>query len=256
MSSHLTHMARTHESSLGGTPSDPRLPLYHQVREALLKDIEALAPGTRLPTEKELMARFGVSRTTVREAVNEMARAGLIRRRSGSGTFVAEPPIEQELTRLTGFVEDMRALQLEPTAEVITRREVAATGRVAEQLALPEGTTVMLIERVRLANGQPLSFDVTYLPLSIGIPLAREDLVIYPIFELLEEKYGIALGHADYWVEAANASSRVARHLKIKPNDAVLLIERITYSSTGEALDYEELHYRGDRVRYRLSLQR
>ena len=243
-------------SSPRGRPSDPRLPLYHQVREALLKDIEALEPGTRLPTETELMARFGVSRTTIREAVIELARGGLIRRRSGSGTFVAERPIEQELTRLTGFVEDMRALQLEPTAEVITRREVPATGRVAERLALPEGTQVMLIERVRLANGQPISFDITYLPLKIGVPLAREDLVMYPIFELLEEKYGIALGHADYRVEAVNASPRVARYLKIKSNDAVLLIERISYSSTGEALDYEELHYRGDRMRYHLRLQR
>jgi GntR family transcriptional regulator len=202
------------------------------------------------------MERFGVSRTTVREAVNELVRTGLVRRRSGSGTFVAQRPIEQELKRLTGFVEDMRALQLKPTAEVVTRREVQADDVVADRLALSPGETVMLIERVRLANGEPLSFDVTYLPLEIGRRLAKENLVVYPIFELLEAKYGIALGEADYRIEAANASARIARHLKLKRNDALLLIERTTYAAAGMPVDYERLHYRGDRVRYRLRLNR
>jgi GntR family transcriptional regulator len=237
-------------------PGDSRLPLYHRVREALLRDIEELSPGDRLPTESELMERFGVSRTTVREAVNELARNGLVRRRSGSGTFVAQRPIEQELTRLTGFVEDMRALQLEPTAEVVTRKEVAADDLVARRLALEPGETVMLVERVRLADGEPLSFDVTYLPLEIGRRLAKENLVVYPIFELLEAKYGIRLGEADYRIEAANATARIARYLKIKPNDAVLLIERTTYAAEGPPVDFERLHYRGDRVRYRLRLNR
>jgi GntR family transcriptional regulator len=92
--------------------------------------------------------------------------------------------------------------------------------------------------------------------MDIGVPLARDDLESYPIFDLLETKYGVALSAADYRIEAANASSRVARHLRIKTNDAILLIDRTTYSSSGRAVDYEQLHYRGDRARYRLRLNR
>jgi GntR family transcriptional regulator len=251
-----TPRQRSQVASASSGAVDPRLPLYHRVREALLSDIQNLAPGDRLPTETALMERFRVSRTTIREAVNELVRTGLVRRRSGSGTFVAQPPIEQELKRLTGFVEDMRALRLEPTAEVVTRREVQADNLVAERLALQPGEQVMLIERIRLANGEPLSFDVTYLPLEIGRQLAQENLVVYPIFELLEAKHGIALGEADYRIEAANASARIARYLKLKTNDALLLIERTTYAADGTPIDYEQLHYRGDRVRYRLKLNR
>jgi GntR family transcriptional regulator len=251
-----TSRSRSHIAPVAAAAGDTRVPLYHRVREALVRDIQELSPGDRLPTEAELMERFGVSRTTVREAVNELVRNGLVRRRSGSGTFVAQQPIEQELKRLTGFVEDMRALQLEPTAEVVTRKEVPADNLVAERLALEPGEKVMLIERVRLANGEPLSFDVTYLPLEIGRRMAQENLVVYPIFELLEAKYGIALGEADYRIEAANASGRIARYLKVKPNDALLLIERTTYAAAGMPVDYERLHYRGDRVRYRLRLNR
>lgn len=249
-------MADGHSGAANVLGADPRLPLYHRIRDALLEEIRTLRAGERLPTEPELMKRFGVSRTTVREAVAELARAGLVTRKAGSGTFVSEPPIEQELTRLTGFVEDMRALNLTAEAEVVTRKRTTATGRVAEQLELEPGSPVTLIERVRLANGQPLSFDVTYLPVHIGDRVIRENLALYPIFELLEDKYGIQLGEADYRIEAANATPRVAGKLGLRTNDAILLIERTTFASTGEPIDLERLHYRGDRVRYHLRLKR
>jgi GntR family transcriptional regulator len=226
------------------------------VRQAITEDVQAKQAGDRLPTEPELMKRFGVSRTTVREALDELVRGGLVIRRAGSGTFVAEPPIVQDLTRLTGFVEDMRALQLEPRAVVVSKKAMTAPVRVAERLRLPPDSTVMLIERIRLANEQPISFDVTYLPIDIGRRIAAENLEVYPIFELLETKYDIGLGEADYRIEAAKASRRISNLLRIKPNDAILLIERTTYSSLGVPIDFEELHYRGDRVRYLLRLQR
>lgn len=236
--------------------SDRRLPLYHQVRETLAREILELSPGDRLPTETELMHRFGVSRTTVREAVAEFVHAGVIEKRAGKGTFIRDNPIEQELSRLTGFVEDMKALRLVATAKVVTAKEVAAPPRAAEQLAVPVRSEVMLIERVRLADDRPVSFDVTYLPLHLGRSIIHDDLTVHPIFTLLEEKYGVPLSQADYRIEAGNASRRVAHQLDIAPQAAILKIERTTYASSGEAVDYEVLHYRGDRVRYRIRLQR
>jgi GntR family transcriptional regulator len=238
------------------TRSDPRLPLYQIIRDALLDEIRAGKPGDQLPTEPVLMARFDVSRTTVRGAIEELVHAGLVTRKSGSGTYIAHPPLEQELTRLTGFVEDMAALNRQADARVITTRRVRASAVVAERLSLAPGEHVMLIERVRLADGEALSFDVTYLPLEIGARVAEENLAVYPIFELLEDKYGIALGEAEYVMEASTASRRVAQLLDVRTNDPILLIVRTTYAATGAPIDYEQLHYRGDRVRYRLLLKR
>jgi GntR family transcriptional regulator len=234
------------------------LPLYHQVQDILRRQLlrGELKPGDQLPTEAELAERFRISRTTVRLALDALRRDGLLYRRAGKGTFVTEPRIEQELTRLTGFVEDMLALGRQATARVVEVREVAADDAVGQRLGVTAGTTVVRLERVRLADGDPLSLDVTYLPLEIGRRVAAEDLAVHPIFSLLEDRYGIALGFADYRIEAAIADRYVARQLGIAPGDPVLLIERTTCSKAGAPLDYEHLYYRGDRVRYRVRLYR
>jgi len=234
------------------------LPLYHQVQDILRRRIFLgnLKPGDQLPTEAELAEQFQISRTTVRLALDALRRDGLLYRRAGKGTFVTEPRIEQELTRLTGFVEDMLAVGRQATARVVDIREVAADDAVSQRLGVPVGTTVVRLERVRLADANPVSLDVTYLPLEIGRQIATEDLVVHPIFSLLEDRYGIALGFADYRIEAAIADRYVARQLAIASGDPVLLIDRTTYSKAGIPLDYEHLYYRGDRVRYRVRLYR
>lgn len=232
--------------------------LHAQIRDALTASIAAgePPPGSRLPTESELMARYGVSRTTVRHALADMTAAGLIVRHAGRGTFVAEPVIEQELRRLTGFVEDMEAIGMEASARVVSLAPVAADPHVARRLRLAAGEPVLRIERVRLANGQPISFDETYLVADIGRSIAEENLTLDPIFALMEQKYGVALGEAEYLVHAATAGRRVAGLLDLRPGAPIFLIERTTFSADGRAIDFERLHYRGDRVRYRMRLSR
>jgi GntR family transcriptional regulator len=221
-----------------------------------VEDIRSREPGERLPTEQELIDSFRVSRTTIRAAMEDLERAGMISRQAGRGTFVTELPIEQELTRLTGFVEDMNALNLRATARVIMTRETTSDTHVSSRLQVPEGSKVMQIERVRLAEGQPLSFDVTFLPLEIGEKVVSDNLQVYPIFELLETKYGIALGESDYRITARNANARIARHLNMRAGGPILHIERTTLAKSGKPIDHEELHYRGDRIRYLLRLKR
>ncbi|HTG53558.1 MAG TPA: FAD-dependent oxidoreductase, partial [Gemmatimonadaceae bacterium] len=124
----------------------------------------ALATGSQLPTENDLIARFGVSRPTVRRAVQNLVSRGLVEIQRGRGTYVTRPKITQELTALSGFVEDMQALGRHPTARLLDKQLVAADKTVAQQLALPAGSLVVRIRRVRLADGEPVSFDETYLP--------------------------------------------------------------------------------------------
>jgi len=168
--------------------------LYSQVETVLASEIldGALKVGDQLPTEDDLIARFDVSRITVRRAIQNLVSRGLVEIRRGKGTFVAAPRITQELTELSGFVEDMHALGRKPTARVLGKEIVTADATVASHLALTKGERVVRIHRVRLADGVPISFDETYLPRDVGERLLQEDLATQPIFALLEASDGHA----------------------------------------------------------------
>ena len=226
--------------------------LYSRVETVLAGEIAAgeLKVGDQLPTEDRLVARFGVSRITVRRAVQNLVSRGLVEIRRGKGTFVAAPRITHELTELSGFVEDMHALGRKPTARVIGKEIVTADAAVASQLALTRGARVVRIHRVRLADGIPISFDETYLPLEIGKKIITDNLKAEPIFSLLERKYDVPLIEADYKLDAVPAEPEIAKALKVKPRSPIFRIERTSYSTGGRPVDYERLHYRGDLVQF------
>jgi GntR family transcriptional regulator len=233
-------------------------PLYARVEGVLAGEITDgnLKVGDQLPTEDSLISRFGVSRITVRRAVQNLVTRGLIEIRRGKGTFVAAPKITQQLTELSGFVEDMHAIGRKPAARVMGKEIVAADAAVASQLALTKGERVVRIRRVRLADGIPLSFDETFLPLDIGQKVINSNLKIEPIFSLLERKYGVPLVEAEYKLDAVPAEAEVAAALKVKERSPVFRIERTSYSTGGRPVDYERLHYRGDLVRFATRLVR
>jgi GntR family transcriptional regulator len=241
-------------------PIDPgsATPLYAQVEAVLAADIAGgtLTAGSQLPTENSLIERFGVSRPTVRKAVQNLISRGLVEILRGKGTFVARPKITQELTALTGFVEDMQALGRNPTARLIDRQVVAADKTVAHQLALPAGSLVVRIQRVRLADGEPVSFDETYLPREIGEKVLTNDLEVEPIFALLEQKYDMPLVEAEYRLEAVTAEAPVAQALGIQTGSPLFRIERTSYCAGSRPVDYEKLYYRGDRIRFVTRLAR
>src|SRR5256885_6227383 len=184
-----------------------RLPLYEHVESVLAGDIAdgSLPPESQLPPEEGLVERFKVSRTTVRKAIQNLVERGLVEVRRGRGTFVTQPKITQELTELTGFVEDMQALGRTPTARLLDKRIVAADETVAHHLALAPGMLVVRLRRVRLADGVAMSFDETYLPRELGERVADNDLAAEPVFALLEDKYDTPLVEAEYKLEAAAA---------------------------------------------------
>ena len=241
-------------------PESPstRLPLYAQVEDILAARISsgALPVGTQLPSEEELIREFNVSRTTIRATIQNLVRQGLVEIRRGRGTFVASPQIVQELSELTGFVEDMRVLGRIPTARVFSREVMPAPLLVAGKLAVPVGTAVVRIQRVRLSDGAPLSFDETYLPEELGRRIMADDLATEPIFTLLEERYDTPLVEAEYVLEAAAAEPDVAAALEISVASPIFLIERTSYTLGHRAVDYERLHYRGDTIRFKTRLVR
>jgi len=234
------------------------IPLYYQIEQDLAALIAkgSLAPGSQLPSEEELVQRYGVSRTTIRKAIQELERLDLIEIRRGKGTFVRSEKMTQEMTELTGFVEDMVAMGLHPSAKVLGKATVAATEEVARQLRIPIGTEVMQIKRVRLADDLPISLDETYLPMDLGRKVVENDLEHYPIFSLLEGKYDTPLLEADYRLEAISAGPFEAKALGIEVKSPILLIERVSYSLDQRPVDYEKLFYRGDKIRLSTRLRR
>ena len=233
-------------------------PLYSTLETQLAGAISSgeLPVGSQLPTEEQLIRRYAVSRTTVRKAIQNLSDRGLIEIRRGTGTFVAQPKIVQDLTELTGFVEDMELLGRAATARLVDQRVISADSDVARHLDLPTGANVMRIQRVRLADGVSMSFDETYLPLHIGEQIVTHDLEVNPIFALLERRYDIPLVEADYNLEAASADQLIAFELGVPVGSPIFLIERTSYTVGDRPVDYEKLYYRGDLIRFKTRLTR
>ncbi|AXC11889.1 Transcriptional regulator, GntR family [Acidisarcina polymorpha] len=234
------------------------IPLYAKVEEVIASEIARghLKPADRLPSEDELVARFQVSRITVRRAIQNLIARGVVEIRRGHGTFVLAPRITQELTQLTGFVEDMDTHGRTASASVLSQGIVAANETVARQLRISTGTRVTRIERVRFADSIPLSFDETFLPLAIGQKVVRHDLRTNPIFTLLEKKYGLPLTDAEYRLEAVAASAYIAKALGIPKGSPIFRIERTSFTNGNEPVDYEMLSYRGDLIQFVTRLAR
>src|SRR5258708_40018714 len=237
---------------------DSALPLYAQVESILAGEMTngTFPPGSQLSNEDELIERYAVSRTTIRQTIQNLMRRGLVEIRRGKGTFVLQPKITQELTELSGFVEDMQSLGRQASARLLDKQIVPASESVARQLAITTGTPVVRIQRVRLADNAPLSVDETYLPRDIGERILENNLETEPIFSLLEQKYDTPLVEAEYRLEAISADATVAEALGVVEGSPIFLIERTSYTTERTPIDYEKLYYRGDQIRFVTRLAR
>lgn len=232
--------------------------LYVHVKEELRAAIMSgkLKPFDRLPSESALTDRFSVSRITVRQALNDLQKEGMIFKVQGKGSFVSKPKTDQNLSHLKGFAEAMGEAGHETHNKVLHLKEVPAQFHVARMLGLAAGASVVEIKRLRFLDRSPISVDISYLSLDIGRRLAKADLATRDIFHILENDLGIALGNADIAIEATAADEELAKTLQTHRNAPLLRIERLTHRTDGQPLDFEYLFYKGDAFRYRLSIKR
>jgi GntR family transcriptional regulator len=239
-------------------PAVTSLPLYAQIKDALRAHIldGTYAPHSQMPSEYELCAMFDVSRITVRQALGDLQKEGLVFKRHGKGTFVSKPKAFQNVTSLQGFAEAMSSMGHEIVNQLRSFRVVAADRHIAAKLGLQEGTPVVEIHRVRLLNREPVSLELTWVPEALSQRLANADLATRDIFLILENDCGVPLGHADLAIDAILANDEIAAALRVEPNSAVLRIERLTHDASGVPIDYEYLYFRGDAFQYRLRTDR
>jgi GntR family transcriptional regulator len=234
------------------------VPLYSQLRERLRERIMdgSYQQGARLPAESEISAIFGVSRITVRQALGDLQKEGIIVKAPGKGSFVARRTPSQDLSRLEGFGEAMSRQGHRIVNRVLSHVDVTASATVAARLQLAPGALVTEVRRVRHLDNEPVSFEVSYLPSDIGKRLRDENLAERDIFLILEADYRIALGHADIQIGAVGADPSLAAALEVAPGAALLRIERLTWSAGGQPLDFEYLYVRGEAFQYELRLPR
>lgn len=233
-------------------------PMYAQIKNELRSRIldGRYAPHERLPSEADLIALFGVSRITVRQALGDLQREGLLFKIHGKGTYVSKPKTFQELAQLEGFAEAMNKRGFETFNRVIAQRSLKASGDVAAQLQLPAKSPVTEIRRIRFLNREPISLDVSYFSREIGDRLRRADLAQRDIFSLIENELGIPLGKAELQIEAMLADEALASLLKIEEGAPILRMARLTYSAAGQPIDFEYIYYRGDAFQYRMRVER
>jgi GntR family transcriptional regulator len=234
------------------------VPLYAQVKEILRERIldGTYPPHAQLPAESEMGSIFGVSRITVRQALNDLQKEGVIFKIPGKGSFVSKPKAFQELTQLEGFAEAMSRRGYEIYNRVIAHQSVPATPQVAQQLQLRPASAVTEIRRIRHLNREPVSLEITYLPEEIGERLRKENLASRDIFLILENDYGIALEHARLQIDAIAADHALAGALQVDEGSPVLRMERLTHTASGKPIDFEYLYFRGDAFQYRLQIAR
>lgn len=233
------------------------VPMHTQIREIVRRRVldGTYAPHSQMPSESQMMAAFGVSRITIRQALGDLQKEGLIFKVPGKGSFVAKPKAFQNLSRLQGFGEAMAPAGYETFSQVLSMRQVAAAEQVARRLRLKPGAPVFEIQRLRYLNREPISVDQSYFPLALGQRLAQEDLPARDIFVILENDYGLHLTHADVQIEAISADETLARQLGTAEAAPLLRIERLTYADE-QPVDFEFLYYRGDAFQYRLRIDR
>jgi len=235
----------------------PGVALYYQIANLLREQIASgqLRPGDRLPSEDELCELFQVSRTTVRAALDVLVSAGLVRREQGRGTYVEESRLEQASERLCGFTEEMRQRGLRPETKVLKVQKEAADEFLAKKLNLTPGAAVIRIERLRLADGEPMGIQKAFLPFSLCPSLLDDDLS-QSLYELLEKKYNIIPCKAEDTYYVGKVSPQEAKLLRVPAGAAAFVVERVTLDSNGEPIEYVRSIMRGDRYRISLKLSR
>ncbi|WP_131740800.1 GntR family transcriptional regulator [Actinomadura roseirufa] len=231
------------------------LPKHVQLRALILHMIEqgGLPPGAPVPSEREMCRRFGVSRATVRLAVDRLVAEGRLRRVHGKGMFVARP-VTRAPKELMSFGEDMRALGMRPSCLDLGVRTIEADERLAGLFGTAPGAAVHVLERLRLADGEPIAVERSYIPVALAPDLFERRAPGGCLFGALEREFGIVMDEGDQTIEAGPADEGEAEPLGIARGDTVFFLSRRTFSRRVCA-EVAFSTYRADRYRIHLGLR-
>jgi GntR family transcriptional regulator len=228
---------------------DTETPLYIQLTDLLRQQIEStqLAPNQRIPSERDLCERYGVSRITVRQAMANLTNEGLITTVPGKGTYVALPRLMGEFLPLRSFTDEMSARGMRAKSMVLEALIESADDLIARKLHVTRGTEVVKLSRLRLTDGLPIAIQTSWLVHHLCPDILKFDMAERSLYAILGDEYQLTLAHAETSFCAALATTEQCSLLKIQSPAAVLLVDQTTSLGNGSVLEYTHSVYLGDR---------
>jgi GntR family transcriptional regulator len=226
-----------------------------EARSRVLDLIEQLSVGDAIPSERQLTQELGVSRLTVRAALDDLVREGLLVRRHGSGTFVSQPKIAQELT-MTSFTEDMRRRGMVPASRTLGMRVTPAGAHLGRLLHVSPSEPVLIVSRLRLADRETMAIETLHVREALVPDLTPRELEQRSFYEILEERFGIVIVGGHQTIEPTVTNEEESAALGVPLHSPAFLFERTTQSASGEIVEYVRSIYRGDRYKLVTNLTR
>jgi GntR family transcriptional regulator len=226
---------------------ESRVPAYQRIKDTIRLRIESgdLQPGDSVDSERELAKIHMVSLMTARHALASLERDGLVERKRGVGTFISKPKIH--INKLISSTEQLSERGLVGYSKVMFSKIVYDEQEVTARLALPPGSGIFKLTRLRYAAGEPYSLQTSYLPVVQFPNLLSAPLVRDSLFQTLERNYNVTLGYADEEIDATDADAKIAKMLAVPRRKSILRIRQVIYSTGGVPVMYVLGFYRSDR---------
>ena len=227
-------------------------PIYIQIHNKIKQEIEAnrWAVGDRIPSERDLAVQFGVSRMTLRQAIQTLVEEGILERHIGSGTYIARKKVQEKMSGVTSFTELTEAQGKTPSSKTVSYLVTAPSLSESEHLKLKPGQKVLRMERIRYADEVPICFEVATLPYDLIKDYARKQIT-NSLYGTLQEN-GLTIGHAQQTVSSMLASEKIAEYLDLKRGSAILRLRQITRLWDGRPFEYVRTQYAGERFEFYL----
>lgn len=223
--------------------------IHDEIREAI--DAGRWTPGDKIPAERELAEQFDVSRMTLRQAIMLLVEEGVLDRRVGSGTYVAEQKVQDRLNGVMSFTELMKAAGKQASSKTITYHVGKASASESAHLNLTENADVLRMERVRYGDNEPIAFEVASIPATLVRGLTRDQLT-GSLYKTLAEERNVHVARAQQTVTAAAVAERVAELLDIKRADPVLVMRQVSFDTQDQPFEYVRTQYVGSRFEFYL----
>jgi GntR family transcriptional regulator len=232
----------------------PKVTKQSHTRQQVLELIERLGVGTAIPSERQLSADLGVSRLTLRAALDDLAREGYLVRRRGSGTYVQHPKIAQELT-ITSFSDDMRRRGMTPGSRTLSMNTVLAGARLGRFLNVSPSEQIVVVKRLRLADGETMAIETLHIPEAL-VPGLTPSALDGSFYELLRDRYGVVIVEGTQAIEPTVTNEEESEALGVPLQSPAFLFERTSRDEAGRTVEFVQSVYRGDRYRIVTELSR
>jgi len=233
---------------------DSPISLYNQLINILVDDIKNnLKPNSKMLSEREICMKYEISRTTVRQALQELENIGYIYKVSGKGTFVSNiENIKKNLIDSYSFTEQMRAIGKKPKTEVLSFEIVESYREIAEQMNIFPGDEVYYLKRLRLADGVPMMIEISYLPVKLFRSLEKELIATKPLYDIFKEDYNEDISFADEEFFAGLVNPKLAKTLNVQTNSPCLNLKRTTFNKKNQVLELTFSTARSDQFVYKI----